>query len=349
MKRGPFFALLVTIFVISLASYLLTAPRHSGETLIGVLDAHEVIVSPQLAGRIARLHVDEGDAVENGQVLAELDAKELQAQVDRAAATARSYEARLAEIEARLAWTDGSTAAALTHAQASLAAARAQLDEGRAELERARLDFERAGGLFDQGVYSEQQRDRARADFQAAEARVTALSDQARAAEAALTSATADRQQMDVLRKELASTRALLQEARAQTAEVEARLGYATIRAPLAGIVSVRAAREGEVVAVGQPIVTLIDVDHLWVRAAAPESLANRISLGDRFPVRLPDGERVEGEVFFKGVESEFATQRDVSRTKRDIKAFALKLRIPNPQRRYYAGMTAEVLLPFED
>ncbi|MFQ5694811.1 MAG: HlyD family secretion protein, partial [Terriglobia bacterium] len=124
---------------------------------------------------------------------------------------------------------------------------------------------------------------------------------------------------------------------------------YATVRAPIGGVVSVRAARAGEVVQVGQAIVTLIKLDDLWVRAVVPETYVNRIRLGDRFPVRLPDGESVEGEVFYRGAESEFATQRDVSRTKRDIKAFAIKLRIPNPDRRLYAGMTAEVLLPFEE
>lgn len=349
MKRRPFFVVLGVIFVISLVSYLYTSPRPGGSVLIGVLDAHEVIVSPQLSGRIVRLHVDEGSAVEAGQVLAELDAAELEAQVERAAATSRSYEARLAEIETRLEWTDASTTAALTQAQANAAASRSQLEEAQAERRRAQLDYDRASGLFREGVYSEQQRDRALADFEAAEAHVAALADQVKAAEAALAAAQADRQQVEVLRKELASTRALLQEAQAQKAETEARLGYTTIRAPLTGIVSVRAARQGEVVPLGQPIVTVIDIDHLWVQAVAPETLVNHIRLGDRFPVRLPDGEQVEGEVFFKGVESDFATQRDVSRSKRDIKAFALKLSIPNPERRYYAGMTAEVLLPFED
>lgn len=349
MKRRPFFVLLGAIFVVSLVSYLYTSPRHRGTVLIGVIDAHEVIVSPQLSGRIVRLHVDEGSAVEAGQVLAELDAAELEAQVERAAATSRSYEARLAEIETRLAWTDATTAAALTRAQATLAATRAQLQEAQAELRLAELDHERASGLFREGVYSEQQRDRALADYDAAQARVATVADQVKAVEAALTAAEADRQQVAVLGKELASIRALLQEARAQKAETEARLGYTTIRAPLAGIVSVRAARQGEVVPLGQPIVTIIDIDHLWVRAVAPETLVNHIRLGDRFPVRLPDGEQAEGEVFFKGVESDFATQRDVSRSKRDIKAFALKLSLPNPERRYYAGMTAEVLLPFED
>jgi len=62
--------------------------------------------------------------------------------------------------------------------------------------------------------------------------------------------------------------------------------------------------------------------------------------------VVLPSGNEIQGSVFFKGVENEFATQRDVSRTKRDIKTFAIKVAIPNPDGRLFTGMTAIVLLP---
>ena len=62
--------------------------------------------------------------------------------------------------------------------------------------------------------------------------------------------------------------------------------------------------------------------------------------------VRLPSGDIREGEVFFKGVEGDYATQRDVSRTKRDIKTFAIKVSLPNQDRRLFIGMTATVLLP---
>jgi HlyD family secretion protein len=62
--------------------------------------------------------------------------------------------------------------------------------------------------------------------------------------------------------------------------------------------------------------------------------------------VKLPSGNVIDGKVIFKGVESDFATQRDVSRTKRDIKTFAIKVAVPNAERRLFTGMTATVLLP---
>jgi HlyD family secretion protein len=108
----------------------------------------------------------------------------------------------------------------------------------------------------------------------------------------------------------------------------------------------VRVAKQGEVVAPGSPIVVVVDVDHLWVRADVEESYIASVQFGQALRVRLPSGDILQGQVFFKGVENDFATQRDVSRTKRDIKTFAIKVSLPNQGRRLFTGMTATVLLP---
>jgi len=111
------------------------------------------------------------------------------------------------------------------------------------------------------------------------------------------------------------------------------------------GTVSVRAARQGEVVNIGAPIVTIVDLSDTWVRAAIPETYADHIGYGDALRVRLPGGTVTSGKVFFKGVEGDYATQRDVSRRKRDIKTIVLKVRLDNPRGEYVPGMTAEVLV----
>ena len=93
-------------------------------------------------------------------------------------------------------------------------------------------------------------------------------------------------------------------------------------------------------------MLTLIDPDDLWVRADVEETYIDRVRLGDRVKVRLPSGDEREGKVVFRGVDAGFATQRDVSRTKRDIKTFEIRLRLDNADRRLATGMTAYVLLP---
>src|SRR5207237_5856701 len=108
----------------------------------------------------------------------------------------------------------------------------------------------------------------------------------------------------------------------------------------------VRVARQGEVVNPGQPIVTIVDLSDTWVRAPLPETYADRIALGDSLKVRLPDGKTVDGKVIFKAVEADFATQRDVSRSKRDIKTVVLKVAVDNSRKNLVPGMTATVLVP---
>jgi HlyD family secretion protein len=133
--------------------------------------------------------------------------------------------------------------------------------------------------------------------------------------------------------------------ASAQKVKAEVRLAYTELHAPIAGIVDVRAARAGEVVNPGQPVVSLIDPDDLWIRADVEESYIDRLRLGDRLPIRLPSGRSCIGTVFYRAVDADFATQRDVSRTKRDIKTFEVRLRVDNAERRLAVGMTAYVLL----
>jgi HlyD family secretion protein len=134
--------------------------------------------------------------------------------------------------------------------------------------------------------------------------------------------------------------------ATAQKVKAEVRLGYTEIRAPIDGIVDVRAVRPGEVVSAGQPLVSLINQDDLWVRVDVEESYIDSVRLGDRMTVRLPSGVERPGVVFFRGVDASFATQRDVSRTKRDIKTFEVRLHVDNADRRLAVGMTAYVLFP---
>jgi len=110
--------------------------------------------------------------------------------------------------------------------------------------------------------------------------------------------------------------------------------------------VSVRAAREGEVVNIGQPIVIITDLNDTWVRAAIPETQAVHIALNDQLNIRLPSGDVVSGKVIYKAPEAEFATQRDVNRRKRDIKAIVLKVAVDNSKKNLVPGMTAEVLVP---
>ena len=279
--------------------------------LTGVVTTNDLIVSSQVGGRVSRLMVGEGDSVTPSQVIATLEPGELQA--DRAF-YARSAEAVAAQVEA---------------SRAELAAAVAQDSEARANLTNAQRVFDRQQTLLAAGGVTEQELDASRTSLTVARARLEAAERQV-----------ANRQSA------LAASQQQRAAATAQTTKANVRLGYTEITAPSAGVVDVRGVRVGEVVTAGQPIVTLVNPDSLWVRADIEETYIDHIRLGETLTVRLPSGAERRGTVIYRGVDADFATQRDVSRTKRDIKTFEIRLRVDNADRRLAVGMTSYVLVP---
>src|SRR5436305_7079436 len=134
-----------------------------------------------------------------------------------------------------------------------------------ADLENAKLVFDRTRSLSAKGVDSPQALDQARTTFDAAEARVDSLKKQVEAQRSALALAHANAEQVSVRKSQVQSTQQQQQAANAQRTKAEVRLAYTEVHAPIAGIVDVRAARVGEIVTPGQPIVTLINPDDLWI------------------------------------------------------------------------------------
>ena len=343
--RNKFFIILGIIFAISLGYYLFSTPRGSDLDLIGVVDANQIIVSPQIGGRISQLLVDEGTPVKQGQLIATIDPSELEAQARAAAATIDSLRSQVSATEATSEATQGSTTSSVANAQARLESTRAQLLQAEATLQRVESDSRRAIELAKQGVASQQESDQAAANLKAQQAVVASLQKQIEAAQADLNSAIANTHQAHAAQSTVAATRGQLLNAEAMLKEAEVRLGYTKIYAPVTGTVSVRAARQGEYLTPGQAIVTVVDFSDTWVRVAIAETDSDHIGLGDTLRVRLPGGTETSGKVFFKSAEADFATQRDVSRKKRDIKTVILKVRLDNPKGAYVPGMSADVLV----
>jgi HlyD family secretion protein len=343
--RNRFFILLGIIFVIAAGYYFFSTDHTRDLVLIGTVDSNQVIVSAQVEGRIERLLVDEGTPVKAGELIATLDPSELQAEAAAATANIASLQHKVSEMEHTEKSTTGSTSSDVANARAKLSSAQAQLLQAQAALDRTESDSRRAIELAKAGVASDQERVQAETNLQAAQATAQAQKDLVNAAEADLNSALARTYQANAAKSTVAATEADLKNAIEQKRQAEVRLGYTDIYAPVTGTVSVRAARQGEVVNIGAPIVTIVDLNDTWVRAAIPETYADHIGYGDTMRVRLPGGTVTSGKVFFKGVEGDFATQRDVSRRKRDIRTIVLKVRLDNPKGAYVPGMTAELLV----
>jgi HlyD family secretion protein len=233
-------------------------------------------IAAELRGRLLRVHVDEGDTVRAGQILAELAGEEYHARTHQARALVAQREAELARLVAGARAQERGEADALAR-------------EARATLDQARLDLARRAPLARSGAASGETLDRARNDVAAAEARLAA-----RAERLALVEAGARDEDRQI-------ARALLDLARGQLAEAEAILAKTVLRSPIDGVVLHRFRREGEAVSdqPPTPVVKLGDVSRLRVRADIDETDIARVAVGmaayvtaDAWP-----GRRFEGRV----------------------------------------------------
>jgi multidrug resistance efflux pump len=344
--------LLLLLLVVALAGGGVAAyvVLHRNTTLVltGIVTTNDVIVSPQIGGQLRELRVTEGDSVKRDQLLGIITPDELRADVAYYTSSAQGLTSQVQESEAALRFQQQQTVDQTKQAEATLAATIAQQQSATADQENARLTFERNQKMVAQDIVTTEQFDQSRTAYDAARAKVDSLAKQVEAARSAVALARANEEQVAMKRSQLQANRHQQAAANAQRAKADVRLAYTEIHAPIDGIVDVRAARPGEYVSPGQAILTLINPDDLWLRADVEETYIDRVRIGDRLTVRLPSGVETEGTVFYRGADAGFATQRDVSRTKRDIKTFEIRLRVDNRERRLAVGMTAYVLLPIQ-
>ena len=344
--RNRVFLILALLTVGAAVWYFVTVHPTTNLQLIGTVDADEVVVSSKIAGRIQTLAVEEGQAVKAGQLIAIIESDDLQAAHKAAQATADSQEGKLGESVETERQTQGETGSAAVNAEAMLKSAKAALAQAQANYDHQQADTTRTVALAQQGILSEQAKDDAVTSLQAVKAAVEAARENVAAAEASLRQARAHQLLTAVAARTVDSTRNAVENARALADQAKIQLGYAQVFAPVSGRVNVRAARQGEVVAAGAAIVTIMDLTQTWVYAPLPETQADAVQLGDSLTVIMPSGATLQGKVINKSAQADFATQRDVSSRKRDIKTVQLKLLIDNPDERYVPGMIAEVDIP---
>jgi HlyD family secretion protein len=344
MKKTALPLLLLAAIAASVYYYLTRPP--TALVLTGIVTTNEVVISPQVAGQIGQLLVNEGDVVKRDQLIAVIKPGELTADLSYYAHSTEGLADQVNQAAAALRYQQQQTVDQIRQAEATQASAEAQQAAAAADVESARLNFERTQKMSAQGIVPVEQFDQARTTYDAARARLDSLKKQVEAARAAVALARSNAEQVSMRRSQLHSNEHQVAAAAAQKTKADVRLSYTDIHSPIDGIVNVRAVRGGEVVTPGQPIVTLINPDDLWVRVDVEETYIDRVRLGDKLTVRLPSGLEREGTVFYRGADAGFATQRDVSRTKRDIKTFEVRLRCDNHDRRLAVGMTAYVLLP---
>jgi HlyD family secretion protein len=288
-------------------------------TLSGNIEAHESLVSFKVQGRIVQLPIEEGQEVAQGALLAKLEDADLQQRV-------RIDQATVAVRKSNLALT-----LAGTREQEVRASQQAVVD-AQADLNEKKLDDQRAQALYAKDEISAQERDladtartRSEASFKAAEQRYAEAEEGSR-------------------KEDITIARANLNQAGADLGLSRIDLGYATLVAPNAGVITVRQAELGEVVAPGSPVVTLADLDHIWLRAYVAETDLGRIRWGqdaivttDTYP-----GQQFHGRISFISPDAEFTPKSVQTYQERVTLVYRIKIDIDNPKHELKPGMPAD-------
>ena len=345
-ERRRIFILFGVLLLVCIGWYFYSVRLSGDLQLIGTVDANEVIVSSRIPGRIQTLAVEEGQHVEAGQLIATIQSQDLAAATAAAQATAESAKFKLLESHDTQRQAAGQTSSQVLNAEAQLRVTQAALLQAQAQYQHQQADTRRTVALAQQGIMSEQAKDEAVTSLDASKAAVDQAKQSVDAAQASLKVAQANTNQARAAVQTTAATQEEMKNAQALLDQAQIEQGYADVRSPVSGIIEVRAARQGEVVAATTPIVTVVDLTQTWIYAPLPETQADAVEVGDTLRVVMPSGATTQGKVIAKLVEADFATQRDVNRRKRDIKTVQLKLLIDNPGMRYVPGMTAEVYIP---
>jgi multidrug efflux pump subunit AcrA (membrane-fusion protein) len=226
----------------------------------------------QIAGRVARVLVDEGQPVRKDQVLAELDAADARNARDAAAAQAATAQAQ--------------------ERKAQAGPRSQELEQARIDYEQQRDQYTRMKFLYDHASLPANDFDKVKAAYEAAEQRYAMAKQGTRAED-----------------KDAATGQA--RAAAAQLSEAEKRLGDTRLTAPIAGYVGVRRLDVGDTVAAGAPVIEVLDMDPVTVRVAIPEDEIGKVREGARAVVTIPalDGRAFEGTVDAVGVAADAASR----------------------------------------
>ena len=328
------------VATISVAVFLYFIKEKKAEAIgtTGIVEGTEVNLSSKVSGRISEICCKEGDIVNVGNVVVRLESNDLKASVEQATAAVARARADILSTEAAVKNSEAnvrSSEAEIKNAEADKELAKVQMDE-------ALRQKERAEKLFNGGLISKADMDLATTSYDSSDATVSA-------ADARLKAATSKRDAaisgLSSSRSLLASARAGLHEADAALKFQEARLKDMEIVSPIAGVVVFKGMETGEVVSPGATILTIVDLKDLWARIDLEETYIGRVRLGDEAEITvngLP-GNRFTGTVAEIGKEADFATQRDVTRGRQDIKSFRVKIKVRDDSGTLKPGMTVMV------
>jgi HlyD family secretion protein len=354
----------------------------------GNIELTQVNIAFKISGRLIERAVDEGDTVKKGMVVARLDQDQPLQQRDREQASLAQAQAQVAQASTTIEWTRESLEADLQQRRADLNQAQARLREleagsrpqeiqearaaveaAAAESERARKDLERAQVLYKQDDISTSQFDQYRARAESATAALRQAQERlklveagprketidaarAQVARAAAAVKWAEAQRLDITRKQqdLLSRRADVERARAQLGLVNSQIADTVAVSPIDGVVLVKSANTGEILAPGTTVVTIGDIEHAWLRGYINERDLGRVKLGTKAKITTDSypGKVYWGRVSFIASEAEFTPKQIQTSEERLKLVYRIKIDVDNPRHELKSNMPADADIVIE-
>jgi membrane fusion protein YbhG len=303
----------------------------------GQVEATEVQVSSQVAGRVLELRVAEGDRVARGDLIAHLDTADAELALARTRADRDQADAQLRLLQA------GARPEEIRQAEAQAASAQADASAADADLAAAETDVQRFEQLLAANSGSRKQRDDAVARRNVARDRLQAARERTRAAREALL-----RLRAGARREEIDAARARVQAAAAQVATWEKAIADATITAPVDGIVTQKIADAGELVQPRAPLVVITDLDHAWANVYVDEPIVPRLKVGQSATIFTDaGGQSIAGTVSYISAQAEFTPRNVQTAEDRSKLVYRVKVAADNRAGVLKAGMPVEAEIPY--
>ena len=352
----------------------------------GNLELTLVDLSFKIAGRMTELNVREGDFVKKGQVIARLDPVQLREQRSRDQALVAGAQSNYSQLTTSIAFQEATLESDIAAHRAEVNQAQAKLDamlagsrpqeiqeadgavtDAKAQVDLARADWERAQTLYKNEDISTSQFDQARTKFNSANAvlqqaqqkfdlvkagprKEDIAGGRAEVAHAQAGVATAEANRLELQRKEeeLVARRSEIDRSRAQAAMSQAQLDDTVILAPIDGVVLVKSAEAGEVLAAGTTIVTVGDLDHPWLRAYVGETDLGRVKLGTKVKLSTDSypGKTYDGVVSFISSQAEFTPKQIQTKDERVKLVYRIKVDVDNGNHELKNNMPVDAEIP---
>ena len=338
----------------------------------GRIDGDTVDLSSKRPGRVVEVTVREGDTVEAGQVLAVLASDQDEARYDQQKAVVLSNQRKVQQLKRQLATyaervrqaglyeTQAQTdaPARVKEAEANLAASQAALARSEAELKQSQVNAERYAPLAAKGAVAAQTVEQYQTQLRVAEAAADASRKDVAAAEASLQATRAQlenprikeserftlERQTDELKAQIASAQAEVEAGQAELRRIEADLSDLKILAPITGTILTRSAEPGRVVASGQTILTMVDLNKLYLRGFVPEGNVGRVKVGQSAEIYLDsDPDRpIPAEVIRIDPQAMFTPENTYFKDDRVKQVMGVKLGLRGGQGFAKPGMPAD-------